>query len=85
MRTYFIVVIIKAGEYEKRVTKLIHAENEDEACTNALTGECHGCIESGTAEWTDNGIADLGWEFHYSIDSCKEVPSEHAKILKTYF
>ena len=75
---------IRTGEYEKNSLVLLQALNKEEAEQEALLAECHGEIDV-TAEWTQNGgIADLGWEFHYSIGSCKEVKAEHAGILTEY-
>jgi len=82
---YFVVKItIQTGEYQKLSTKLVRAYNQEEAEKNALLGECHGVIGE-SSEWIDEGISDLGMEFHYSICSCKEVKPEHIDILFDYF
>jgi len=81
---YFVVKLtIQAGEYEKSRTKLIRAENMDDAGKQAMLNECHSGIGEG-AEWTESGIADLGWEFHYSVSSVQEVLPEHVSTLKLY-
>lgn len=49
----------------------------------ALINECHGEIGEN-AQWTSNGISDLGDEFHYSVSSCVEVKPEHVDVLKLY-
>lgn len=51
----------------------------------ALEGECHGSLEDETAEWTSNGIADLGYEFHYRSIGCERVKPEHEPFLRLYF
>ena len=80
MKTFLVKLKILAGEYEKSSNQLIEAENKVAAGNEALVNECHD-----TPEWTDSGVADLGWEFHYSVYSCKEIAPEHVSILKTYF
>ena len=84
-KVYVVKLTIRAGEYEKSVTKLVCADTEELANDQALLGECHGSIDDGTAEYTETGIADLGWEFHYSVDWSKEVHAEHVPVLRTYF
>jgi len=83
MKTFIVKLDIQSGEYQKSTQKLIKADSPKEAETNALTGECHGTLGE-TAEWTENGIADLGWEFHYSVSSCVEVDPEHVAVLEQY-
>lgn len=84
MNYYVVNIKIQTGEYEKNSLVLLQALNKVEAEKEALLAECHGEIDV-TAEWTQNGgIADLGWEFHYSIGSCKEVKAEHVGILTEY-
>ncbi|HDY7901193.1 TPA: hypothetical protein RQK56_004054, partial [Vibrio vulnificus] len=65
--------------------KLVLAADEHEAGENAMLGECHGDIADGTAEWVNDGVSDLGWEFHYSVISSKKIEKEHVTILRKYF
>lgn len=81
---YLVVIEIQCGEYVKSCTKLVSAFDETEAAQLALEGECHGSIEDGTAEETRDGIADLGWTFHYSISSCVKVDSDDVPSLRKY-
>ncbi|MGO3452454.1 MAG: hypothetical protein ACTIM4_14365 [Marinomonas sp.] len=83
MKTFIVKVEIQAGEYQKHSTKLVEAHSHSEAETNALEGECHGTLGEN-AEWTKSGIADLGWEFHYSVHRSVEVDPEHVSILNKY-
>ena len=84
-KAFVVKLTIRAGEYEKSVTKLVFADSEELANEQALLGECHGSIDDGTAEYTETGIADLGWEFHYTVSWTKEVHAEHVNVLRTYF
>lgn len=84
MPKFVIYLKIQAGEYEKSSRTLVDAISKEEAEKTALLGECHGSIGS-SSEWTEKGIADLNWEFHYSVNSCKEVAEEHVDILCAYF
>ena len=83
MKTFLVEVVIQTGEYQKKATKLIQASTQTEAESYALTGECHGTLGE-SAEWVDGGIADLGYEFHYSVKSCVEVAPEHVRVLSQY-
>lgn len=86
MCVYYVEKKIQSGEYEKTSTVLVSAGSESEACKKALLGECHGCEEDGNIEWTDDlAIADLGWEFHYSIYECRKVDETDIPTLKKYF
>lgn len=84
MKSFIVKVCIRAGEFEKNCTKFVKANTSAEAESQALLGECHGELGEDT-EWTENGIADVGWQFHYSVNSCIEVSPEHAAILQAYF
>ncbi len=82
MNTYYVVLKIAAGEYEKASDSLCQAENEDEAERNALLGECHDDAED--LEWADGGVYDCGGEFHYKVRSCELVAPEDVTVLKKY-
>ncbi|WP_286984087.1 hypothetical protein [Haliea sp.] len=83
--TYFVTIEMQAGEYQKTIRKLVRATSPKEADEKAIEGECHGSLEDGTAEWTSNGISDLGYEFHYKSIDCKKVQPEHEVFLRLYF
>lgn len=83
MKTFLVEVTIQAGEYQKNAIKLIQAATQAEAESYALTSECHGELGKN-AEWANDGIADLNWEFHYQIGGCKEVKPEHVSVLSQY-
>lgn len=83
MKTFIVKLDIQAGEYQKSTTKLVKATSQNEAETIALEGECHGTLGE-SAERTESGIADLGWEFHYSVYSSVEVSPEHVSVLERY-
>ena len=83
--TYFVKLNIQSGEYQKDCIKLIFAQSEDKAMQSALSSECHGSLEDGTAELTETGISDLGNEFHYSVAECKKVAPEDVIVLRSYF
>ena len=81
---YFIIKIeVQSGESQKVCTTLVSDINEEAAKKTALIDECHGEIGEN-AQWTSNGISDLGDEFHYSVCSCVEVKSEHIDVLRLY-
>ncbi|MBE0472485.1 MAG: hypothetical protein IBX55_23630 [Methyloprofundus sp.] len=82
---FFLVTLnIQMGEYEKSCVKLIIEEDEAKAGQAAMEGECHGSIEDGTSEETKDGIADLGWTFHYSVRNCVKVCNEDAVTMAMY-
>lgn len=81
---FLVKLAIQMGEYQKSCTTLIIEENETKAKQAALEGECHGSVEDGTAEETDDGIADLGWTFHYSVESIVKVSNEDAATMAIY-
>lgn len=83
MKTFLVEVTIQAGEYQKNAIKLIQAATQAEAESYALTSECHGELGKN-AEWANDGIADLNWEFHYQIGGCKEVKPEDVAALSSY-
>lgn len=83
MKTFLVEVVIQAGECQKKTTKLVQATSQTEAESYALTSECHGDLGEGT-EWTESGIADLDWEFHYQVGGCKEVEPAHVAVLRQY-
>ncbi|MCB5162947.1 hypothetical protein [Marinomonas algarum] len=83
MKTFIVKVEIQAGEYQKQATALVKGKSQTEAEAIALEGECHGTL-GDNAEWTQSGIADLGWQFHYSVHSSTEVEPEHVSILNKY-
>ena len=85
LKTYFVTVEVQAGEYQKTIRKLVRAMSPKEANEKALEGECHGSLEDETAEWTSNGIADMGYEFHYRSIDCEQVKPEHEPFLRIYF
>lgn len=83
MKTYIVKLEIQAGEYAKSSHKLVRASSDAEARELALLGECHADLGEGAA-WTEQGISDLYWEFHYRVDVCKEVSPEHIELLSSY-
>ncbi|MDC8832927.1 hypothetical protein [Alteromonas gilva] len=83
MKNFVVKLNIQTGEYEKNCTKLIVADNQEDAGNQAMLSECHGDLGE-SAEWTESGISDLFWEFHYSVYSVTEVKPEHYEILKLY-
>jgi hypothetical protein len=82
MNTYYVVLKIAAGEYEKASDSLCQAENEDEAKRNALLGECY--YDEEDLEWSERGVYDCGGEFHYAVHSCQLVAPEDVAILQKY-
>lgn len=83
MKTFLVEVVIQTGEYQKKATKLIQASTQTEAESYALASECHGALGQ-SSEWTEGGIADLHWEFHYRVGGCKEVAPAHVDVLRQY-
>ena len=83
MKTFIVKLNIQAGEYAKSTQKLIKALSVEEAERKALLDECHGTIGENS-EWAHGGIANLAWEFHYSVSSCIEVSPEHVRTLELY-
>jgi hypothetical protein len=84
MKTFMVKINIQSGEYVKTTQALVEAFSEKEAEKKALINECHGTLGENS-EWENGGIADLGWEFHYSVSNCIEVSPEHVKTLKIYY
>lgn len=84
MKAFLVDVKIQTGEYEKNVQSLVFSETQEDAKKEALLGQCHGDI-GNDSEWVEGGIADMHWEFHYSVSSFREVAPEDVGVLKKYF
>jgi len=82
MNTYYVVLKIAAGEYEKSSESLRQAENEEDAKYAALVGESHDDEED--LEWADGGVYDCGGEFHYKVRSCRLVAPEDVAVMEKY-
>lgn len=83
MKKYFYEIKIQAGDYEKNTHGIVNADTEEEARRNALVSECHYDVEN--LEWSDRGVYDWGYEFHYSVRSCTEIPYWDFEVLGKYF
>lgn len=82
----FIVECNIAGEYQSISKKYVEANNSTEACEAALLDECKGTIGEN-AEFNEERteIKDMDGEFTYSVRNCKEIPEEHAAVIRLYF
>lgn len=80
---YVLRLVIQSGGYEHRTHRLIYATSKEQAIDVGLVAECFGEL-GHNAEWTNNGISDLGDEFHYSVEDCKLVQTEHIKTVEQY-
>ncbi len=84
MNTYIVKVLILTNGYEKTVTKLVYATNEENAGRDALVGECHGDIDDGTAQWDGDCIHDLMDEFIYKVKRVTQVDDSDILTLRKY-
>lgn len=76
---YLVTLRLYIGEYEKYTTQIIEAENEKEAGTAALIGECHG--EPDFDEFPDkDGVWDM-YEMVYKVYKVKELTDHQYEIL----
>jgi hypothetical protein len=71
------------GEIEKKLCRLIHAENQDDAERNALLSECNNEIGSG-ADMADGGVYDNHGEVHYSIKKCVVVNASQVELMSQF-
>lgn len=82
MKRWFIELKIQSGEYEKNTYGVVKADTEEEARRNALINECH--YDAEDLEWSDHGVYDCGYEFHYSVRFCEEIPEKDWETLSKY-
>lgn len=85
MTLYAVNVAILAGGCEKSTLTLVSATSEEEAGRKALIAECHADLDAG-AEWLEGeeSISDCDGEFIYSVIRVREIPDDHAAIVKMY-
>lgn len=86
---YIVELELQTGDVEKTTTKLVIAENEQEAGKDALLSEIHNTLGDG-AEW-DEEDEDSGriWDFDeqwvYTVYKVTLIESEEEyKILAKY-
>jgi len=86
---YIVELELQTGDVEKTTTKLVIAENEQEAGKEALLGEIHNALGDG-AEWDeedeDSGrIWDFNEEWIYTVYKVTLIESEEEyQILAKY-
>lgn len=83
MPLFLVKIKIIIGSSEKEATVLVNAESERDAQKAALDSQCECPIGKG-AEIGDNGIYDNFGEYHYSVNKCTEIATEHADAVKRY-
>ncbi|GAA4652511.1 hypothetical protein GCM10023116_47950 [Kistimonas scapharcae] len=75
---FFIVRLrLHIGEYEKHTYHVIQARNQDMACIEALTDECHNepCFD----EFPDQRACRDGGEYVYRVQGIQEITPEQAR------
>lgn len=78
MKTFFLVVDLRIGEYEKTTRHMVTAETKQQAMLQALADESHGC-----AEVDKDGVWwDMGGEMAYCVSRCSELSDEVVATLK---
>ena len=84
---YVVSLLVRSGEYEKHMTKLVKASNEKLAGRRAIEGEMHHGFKRG-GEWDDpdKQSAYDGWQhWYYRVKETRPVSDEDLETLKKYF
>jgi len=84
MKNFVVVLSINIlGEYEKKSTNLVCAENDQEARQFALEGECHGSPDWSEDDGSKRICSDLD-VMYYCVQSTTEVTDDEFKTLSEY-
>ncbi len=77
---YLVRLRLHIGEYEKHTYHVIEASNEDKACIEALTDECHNdpCFD----EFPDQRAVWDGGEYVYRVQRIVEIAPEEARLFR---
>lgn len=81
---YLVSLKIRTGEYEKSSKQLICAPNSSAAGDYAMYCESH---DPDSLEWSSkhNCVADMGWQFAYSVISADLVNPSDLPALRKHF
>ena len=85
MPSYFVMLQVQNGNYEKITKHLVNSSSEDEAAKEALINECHHSLDEG-ADWLEEGqqIEDAYGEMIYTLHSVEPVNSYEYVTLNKF-
>ena len=79
LNTYWVVLCVQTGGYEKQSYTLVTAPNEDKAYLVAVYSERHNDLTEDDGSWIDGA-----YDFVYSPTKCTEVDVCDIPTLKKY-